>query len=1213
MRVAATATSGLAQYLPNGDPDPNFGTNGKVFTEFGDQEYVYTMAVDSNGRIVVGGNFGMARYLADGTLDLTFGVDGLLTILTNVQDIAIDNNDRIVASAGNYVQRFNADSSVDQSFNSGQRVYLYSLISSFYAYDIVVDAADQIVLTGYRYNPFVDDPGTPNFNERDNSNYDIIVARLTTSGQLDTTFAPAGPNATTGGYATVSYHSGYAQIDYGGRTEFPNALIMQGSHIVVGGYTDDLYDSVNETSLDPTGEGRFDADLVLLRLDGNGILDTTFGLGGAEGDGLVQTHLGSWEYAYSLGIGSQAELLVGGNSFWTRYSADGILDTSLNPLSSYPGRVTGYVSTVYGIQEWVDPGTGDRFVFVSGNRSIGGDEGSNFAVAKHNGVDGALDPTFGTGGSDNIDGLVTTDFEGSQYDEIRDLVITQPDGKIVVAGYKSGGVTDLVLARYLSDGSLDPTFGAGDGDGIDGVVIDGRYSSPQAMAIDSAGRIVVAYSNRLLRYNSDGTPDNTFGPGTSDNRVYAGSQFSYIYDIEADATGRILASGYRHQTSPDNTVSSADLALARYNVDGSLDTSFSNGDADGVDGVHYLDLGSSDPVRSEEYLHHIAIDLSGKILATGYSYAYDHDANQYVRRGDIALLRYNADGTLDTSFGVGSSSNSDNSQVIENVDGLVLTDFNKNSFDYGYAVTVDSQGRIYAGGNNNLASYNSDGTLNTNFSGDGKANVTGYIRSLAIDSSDKIVMGGSNRLARYHADGTPDTDFASNGRLYINDRYIEAIAIDSTGRIVVGGRTGSSGASGVDFFVGRYLTGGLSVTVNNVAPQNVSVMGTTSTDEGQLISLSASATDPAGIYDPLTYTWSITRNNVAFLQTSGQNIAFIAPDDGTYVALMTVDDGDGGSVTLSHTTTVANLDPTANDDTADVDEDGPSVTVDVLADDTDPVGAADPLTVTGVDTTGTLGSVSFTSGNVTYHPNGQFESLAVGESTTDSFTYDISDGDGGRDTGTAIVTINGSNDAPEITVSISDSAAETLTETNAGLSVSDTLSVEDLDTTDTVSVAVSSVAVVGDDAGLGNPALLGMLSVDAGNVIDNANTTGTITWTFNSGSEAFNHLAVGESLVLTYTVTTTDSQSASDTQNVTIAIDGSNDAPAISADNASVAVDEGDTANNGGAFDDVDTHGHRDSFRIRGDRNRFRWRELVLVVQHQRRPGGIANSHDHRR
>ena len=107
--------------------------------------------------------------------------------------------------------------------------------------------------------------------------------------------------------------------------------------------------------------------------------------------------------------------------------------------------------------------------------------------------------------------------------------------------------------------------------------------------------------------------------------------------------------------------------------------------------------------------------------------------------------------------------------------------------------------------------------------------------------------------------------------------------------------------------------------------------------------------------------------------------------------------------------------PVAEDDATVTDEDNP-VTVaapGVLNNDSDP-DVGDTLTVTAVDTSGTAGEVTAwdADGSFTYDPNGQFEYLQAGNSTTDSFTYTVSDGNGGTDTATVTITINGVNDVP---------------------------------------------------------------------------------------------------------------------------------------------------------------------------------------------------------
>jgi len=135
----------------------------------------------------------------------------------------------------------------------------------------------------------------------------------------------------------------------------------------------------------------------------------------------------------------------------------------------------------------------------------------------------------------------------------------------------------------------------------------------------------------------------------------------------------------------------------------------------------------------------------------------------------------------------------------------------------------------------------------------------------------------------------------------------------------------------------------------------------------------------------------------------------------------TVSDGHGGTDTATVTITIngvndtpGNSPPTAGNDAATTDEDTPiSVAAPgVLINDSDPDG--DTLVVTAVDTSGTVGTVTAwgSDGSFAYDPNGQFESLQVGSSTTDSFTYTVFDGNGGTDTGAVTITINGLNDPP---------------------------------------------------------------------------------------------------------------------------------------------------------------------------------------------------------
>ncbi|MCU1376745.1 MAG: hypothetical protein JWO68_4031, partial [Actinomycetia bacterium] len=229
----------------------------------------------------------------------------------------------------------------------------------------------------------------------------------------------------------------------------------------------------------------------------------------------------------------------------------------------------------------------------------------------------------------------------------------------------------------------------------------------------------------------------------------------------------------------------------------------------------------------------------------------------------------------------------------------------------------------------------------------------------------------------------------------------------------------------------------------------------------------------------------------------------------------------------------------------------------LTANDTDVEG--DSLTVTAVSATSAKGAtVSLVGGTITYNPTSAtaLQALAEGETATDTFTYTVSDGNGGTSSATVTVTVQGTNDAPVITVDAGDSDYKFLTETDAGLITSGTLSVTDVDVTDIVNATVLSVNAGGSGIeSMYTPAqLLGFFTLGANPVDTNASTTGDISWTFNSGNEAFNFLPNGWESVINYTVQVSDGHGGTDTQVVQIKLHGTNDAPVISANEQTINV-----------------------------------------------------------
>jgi uncharacterized delta-60 repeat protein len=410
---------------------------------------------------------------------------------------------------------------------------------------------------------------------------------------------------------------------------------------------------------------------------------------------------------------------------------------------------------------------------------------------------GRLDPSFG------VRGTVLTDFGRGSFEAANALAI-QADGRIVAAGFSTTTpIPDFGLARYDSRGHLDRQFG------VRGTVLtdfggSGSVDVASAVAVQPDGKIVAAgYSDAsgssdfaLARYNANGTLDTTFnstGKVLTDFRGSGSSDIAFAVAIQPDR--KIVAAGYSDASG------SSDFALARYNANGTLDTTFNS------TGKVLTDFSGS---GSGDFSSAVSIQPDGKIVAAGYS---DASGTPY----DFALARYNANGTLDTTF---------------DSTGKVLTDFSgSGSYDQAHALVIQSDGKIVAAGISitrgnpdfAIARYNANGGLDTTFDSTGKV-LTDFSGSgsqdeasaVAIQSDGKIVtagdsiVSGSNpdfALARYNSDGTLDTRFNSTGKVLTDFGRFDvayAVAIQSESRIVAAGFSDASGSS--DFALAGYLS-----------------------------------------------------------------------------------------------------------------------------------------------------------------------------------------------------------------------------------------------------------------------------------------------------------------------------------------------------------------------------------------------------------------------
>jgi uncharacterized delta-60 repeat protein len=410
----------------------------------------------------------------------------------------------------------------------------------------------------------------------------------------------------------------------------------------------------------------FKQNKPLLEVLAVGDLDTTFGTGGK-----VTTQIGNTgSEALALALQADGKFVAAGYSTnganvdfaLARYNSNGSLDTAFGN----GGKVTTDIgnadntSLALAIQQ-------DGKLVAAGSSFNGTDD--DFALVRYN-SNGSLDDTFGTGG------IVTTNLNNSS--ETIDAVAIQSDGKIIVAGYRlNGSFFDFALARYNSNGSLDDTFGTGGKVTTD---FSGFDDLARAVAIQTDGKIVAAGEAdtdfAVARYNSNGSLDTTFD---GDGRVRTSiSLFDSAYDVAVQADGKIVAAG---ETGSGNN---SDFALVRYESGGALDSTFDS------DGIVTTAIGAGD-----EFASSLAVQTSGKIVVGGFSFNGNND--------DFALVRYNSNGSLDSTFGTG---------------GKTTTDFNNSSNDYISALAIQSGNRVITVGSSNAnfaAAAYSLGTTNCTY------------------------------------------------------------------------------------------------------------------------------------------------------------------------------------------------------------------------------------------------------------------------------------------------------------------------------------------------------------------------------------------------------------------------------------------------------------------------------------------------------------------
>lgn len=667
----------IARLNSDGSLDTSFGS------VVGASGSVYSIAIQSDGKILIGGLFTsynsnncnyIARLNSNGTFDSSFsigtGANG------QVNSIAIQSDGKILVG-GNFssfngiskqrIVRLNSDGSIDNTFLSGSGL---SSLGQTELSSIIVQPDNKIVLCG-------------SFTSYNGNNIKNLV-RLNGDGTIDPTFnIGVGPNG-----------------------EIVTMAIQVDGKIVLGGFF---------TSYNGIVKNR------IVRLNGDGTLDPSF----TSGNGFNGN-------VNSISLTSSNKIIIGGS--FTQYNS--------NPSKNIVGlNIDGTLDSTFSIGSGANAAINSISIQFDDKIIIGG---------SFNFFSNVLKPYINRL---NSDGSVDLNFNQSTgvFSSVNSVDV-QDDGKVILAGKieKYNGILTENVIRVNADGSLDPTFYS---PSLSGGINSGGFIKSTSTQPD--GKIIICgnftsyqgiqCSNNIARLNSNGTLDTSFSqtPGfisngtdnyvnisrtQADDKIIIGGDFNYYYDIPVNR-------------------------LARLNVDSSLDVSFNNGGT-GFNGSVYS----------------LSIQSDGKLIVGGGFTSYNGTSSNYI-------VRLNTDGTKDNTFNIGTGGSFSILTSAIQSDGKILLGGDFTGFNGSFKNrivrlnedgSIDTSFSIGSGANGTISSI--------------KIQLDGKI--IIVGSFTSYNGVNARRVARLNIDGSLDTTFTTG--LGANN-FIYAVDIQPDSKIIVGG------------------------------------------------------------------------------------------------------------------------------------------------------------------------------------------------------------------------------------------------------------------------------------------------------------------------------------------------------------------------------------------------------------------------------------------
>ncbi|MBF0476825.1 MAG: hypothetical protein HQK59_13555 [Deltaproteobacteria bacterium] len=397
---------------------------------------------------------------------------------------------------------------LDTSFNSPLGYALFSSRADIRdrGTKLVIQPDGKIVVAGY---------------SNDGKHNDLLVLRYDATGALDNGFGAGG----------AFFYSGS-----GDNMAFGLTLQPDGKIVVVG-----------------RTQTNGNNDVLTMRLNSNGTLDTTFGQGGVvvyigpggatdTGRGVVVQPDGKILVSCESFNGTQKDAII------LRYNSNGVPDNSFGTggVARYSGTGRG---DTYGFGITMQP---DGKIIQTGNGVFAGKTKEDVILLRYL-PNGTLDTSFASGG------VFTYSSEGD-YDDFGDLVVLQPNGRIlVVGGTWNTANSDIMVLRCDATGVLDKDFGA---NGVVRLGATADYDYAWGLALQNDGKILVAgtsapnnvYQAEVYRLNVDGTPDDRFGTGGVYTHSVSGGYDAVAYSVGVQTGGKIVVAGYQHTPESSDNV-----------------------------------------------------------------------------------------------------------------------------------------------------------------------------------------------------------------------------------------------------------------------------------------------------------------------------------------------------------------------------------------------------------------------------------------------------------------------------------------------------------------------------------------------------------------------------------------------------------------------------------------------------------------------------------